>query len=102
MLSASLAGLAETIDSESIDTGVRVLNLSAVIEQSSIRSVRRLTDSLNNASERAVVVAIAITLPYSQVRTEGRTNRLKLVKRSMCSRDMFDPLRPRINYVSAA
>ena len=37
MLSASLAGLAETIDSESIDTGVRVLNLSAVIEQPSIR-----------------------------------------------------------------
>lgn len=47
-------------------------------------------------------VVAAMTLPYSQGQTEGRINKLKLVKRSMYGRGKFDLLRQRVLYASAA
>lgn len=47
-------------------------------------------------------VVAAMTLPYSQGQTEGRINKLKLVKRSMYGRGKFDLLRRRVLYASAA
>lgn len=49
----------------------------------------------------AAVVA-ALTLPYSQGQTEGRVNRLKLIKRSMYGRAKFDLLRHRVLYASTS
>jgi transposase len=43
-------------------------------------------------------VLAAMTLPYSQGQTEGRVNKLKLVKRSMYGRGKFDLLRQRVLY----
>jgi transposase len=47
-------------------------------------------------------VVAAMTLPYSQGQTEGRINKLKLVKRSMYGRGKFDLLRQRVVFASAA
>src|SRR5215212_984161 len=47
-------------------------------------------------------VVAAMVLPYSQGQTEGRVNKLKLVKRSMYGRGKFDLLRQRALYASAA
>jgi transposase len=47
-------------------------------------------------------VVAAMTLPYSQGQTEGRINKLKLVKRSISGRGNFDLLRQRVMYASAA
>jgi transposase len=41
-------------------------------------------------------VVATMTLPYSQGQTEGRINKLKLVKRSMYGRGNFDLLRQRV------
>jgi transposase len=46
----------------------------------------------------ADAVVAAMTLPYSQGQTEGRINKLKLVKRSMYGRGKFDLLRQRVLY----
>ena len=43
-------------------------------------------------------VVAAMILPYSQGQTEGRVNKLKLVKRSMYGRGKFDLLRQRVLY----
>jgi len=43
-------------------------------------------------------VVAAMVLPYSQGQTEGRINKLKLVKRSMYGRGKFDLLRQRMLY----
>ena len=40
-------------------------------------------------------------LPYSQGQTEGRVNKLKLVKRSMYGRGKFDLLRQRVLYAAS-
>ncbi len=48
----------------------------------------------------AVVAAMA--MPYSQGQTEGRVNKLKLIKRSMYGRGKFDLLRQRVLHASAA
>ena len=48
----------------------------------------------------ALVAALA--LPYSQGQTEGRVNRLKLIKRSMDSRAKFDLLRQRVHDASTS
>ncbi len=45
--------------------------------------------------ERSAVEA-ALTLPYSNGQTEGQTNRLNLIKRSIYSRADFDLLRQRV------
>lgn len=47
-------------------------------------------------------VVAAMILPYGQGQTEGRINKLELVKRSMYGRGKFDLLRQRVLYVSAA
>ena len=43
-------------------------------------------------------VVAAMSLPYSQGQTEGRVNKLKLVKCSMYGRGKFDLLRQRVLY----
>jgi transposase len=47
-------------------------------------------------------VAAAMVLPYSQGQTEGRINKLKLIKRAMYGRGKFDLFRQRVLYASAA
>ena len=47
-------------------------------------------------------VVAALVLPYSQGQTEGRVNRLKLIKRSMYGRAKFDLLRQRMLYASTS
>lgn len=47
-------------------------------------------------------VVAAMILPYSQGQTEGRVNKLKLIKRSMYGRGKFDLLRQRVLYATAA
>jgi transposase len=47
-------------------------------------------------------VLAAMLLPYSQGQTEGRVNKLKLIKRSMYGRGKFDLLKQRVLYASAA
>ncbi len=49
--------------------------------------------------DREAVLA-ALTLPYSQGQTEGRVNKLKLVKRAMYGRAKFDLLRQRVLYAT--
>jgi transposase len=46
-------------------------------------------------------VVAAMTLPYSQGQTEGRVNKLKLVKRSMYGRGTFAVLRQRVLYAAS-
>ncbi len=46
-------------------------------------------------------VVAAMVLPYSQEQTEGRVNKLKLVKRSMYGRGKFDLLRQRVLYAAS-
>jgi transposase len=46
-------------------------------------------------------VVAAMVLPYSQGQTEGRINKLKLVKRSMYGRGKFDLLRQRALYAAS-
>ena len=46
-------------------------------------------------------VVAAMILPYSQEQTEGRVNKLKLVKRSMYGRGKFDLLRQRVLYAAS-
>jgi transposase len=46
-------------------------------------------------------VAAAMVLAYSQGQTEGRVNKLKLIKRSMYGRGKFDLLRQRVLYAAS-
>jgi transposase len=46
-------------------------------------------------------VVAAMVLPYSQGQTEGRVNKLKLIKRSMYGRGKFDLLRQRVLYMAS-
>jgi transposase len=46
-------------------------------------------------------VVTAMVLPYSQGQTEGRVNKLKLIKRSMYSRGNLDLLRQRVLYAAS-
>ena len=47
-------------------------------------------------------VVAAMVMPYSQGQTEGRVNKLKLIKSSMYGRGIFDLLRQRVMYAEAA
>ena len=60
-----------------------------------IAELRAFTMKLLQDTEAVVA---AMTLPYSQGQTEGRVNKLKLVKRSMYGRGKFDLLRQRVLY----
>ncbi len=46
-------------------------------------------------------VVAAMVLSYSQGQTEGRVNKLKLIKRSMYGRGNFDLLRQRVLYAAS-
>jgi transposase len=46
-------------------------------------------------------IVAAIVMPYSQGQTEGRVNKLKLIKRLMYERGRFDLSRQRVMYASA-
>jgi transposase len=46
-------------------------------------------------------VQAAMVMPYSQGQSEGRINKLKLIKRSMYGRGNFDLLRQRILYAAS-
>jgi transposase len=48
------------------------------------------------------VVVVAMVMPYSQVQTEGKVNKLKLIKRWMYGRAKFDLLRQRVLYAAAS
>jgi transposase len=52
-------------------------------------------------SQYAQAMAVAMVLPYSQGQTEGRINKLKLVKRSMYGRGKFDLLRQRVLFTGS-
>jgi subtilisin family serine protease len=58
MPSATPEELAHAID-DCIDAGARVLNVSAALAQPSTKSERALTDSLNRAATRGVIVVVA-------------------------------------------
>src|SRR5215218_7565503 len=60
-----------------------------------IAELRAFTMKLLQDTEAVVA---AMTLPYSQGQTEGRVNKLKLVKRPMYGRGKFDLLRQRVLY----
>ena len=46
-------------------------------------------------------VVAALVMDYSQGQTEGRINKLKLVKRSIYGRGKFDLLRQRVLYAAS-
>jgi transposase len=46
-------------------------------------------------------VVAAMVLPYSQGQTEGRINKLKRIKRSMCGRENFEHLCQRVLYAAS-
>lgn len=47
-------------------------------------------------------VVAAMVMPYSQGQTEGRVNKLKLIKRSRYGRGKFDLLRQRVLYTAVS
>lgn len=53
-------------------------------------------------SQDIEAVVAAIVMPYSQGQTEGRVNKLKLIKRSMYGRGKFDLFRQRVLYAAVA
>ena len=63
------------------------------------RAVKAFAVKLLQDTEEVVA---RIVLPYSKGQTEGRINKLKLVKRSMYGRGKFDLLRQRVLYACAA
>ncbi|MCA1670528.1 MAG: ISL3 family transposase [Thermomicrobia bacterium] len=65
-------------------------------------NVPELTAFVTKLRQDASAVVAALTLPYSQGQTEGRVNRLKLIKRSMYGRAKFDLLRQRVLYADAS
>ncbi|HEY7909474.1 MAG TPA: transposase [Thermomicrobiales bacterium] len=65
-------------------------------------NVPELTAFVTKLRQDGAAVVAALTLPYSQGQTEGRVNRLKLIKRSMYGRAKFDLLRQRVLYANAS
>jgi len=53
-------------------------------------------------SQDVEAMVASIVMPYSHGQTEGRVNKLKLIKRSMYERGRFDLSRQRVMYASAA
>jgi transposase len=62
---------------------------------SGVAEVRAFAVKLLQDTEAIVA---AMILPYSQGQTEGKVNKLELVKRPMYGRDEFDLLRQRVLY----
>ncbi len=69
---------------------------------SRVPELRAFAVKLLQDIEAIEAVVAAMILPYSQGQTEGRVNKLKLIKRSMYGRGKFDLLRQRVLYASAA
>lgn len=67
------------------------------VEQSGIREFKNFLDGLKRDED---AVAEALRQPYSNGRTEGHVNRLKLIKRQMYGRANFDLLRLRVLLLS--
>ena len=53
-------------------------------------------------SQDVEAVVAATVMPYNQGQTEGRVNKLKLIKRSMYGRGKFALLRQRVLYAAAS
>jgi transposase len=71
-------------------------------EQAKVSRVPELKAFAVKLLQDIEAVVAAMILPYSQGQTEGRVNKLKLIKRSMYGRGKFDLLRQRVLYASAA
>ena len=67
----------------------------------SIREIAELKAFAVKLLQDTEAVVAAMILPYSQGQTEGRVNKLKLVKRSMYGRGKFDLLRQRVLYMAS-
>lgn len=68
-------------------------------EESEIPELEAFAVKLSQDMEAVVA---AMVMPYSQGQTEGRVNKLKLIKRQMYGRAKFDLLRQRVLYSGAA
>jgi transposase len=71
-------------------------------EQAKVSGVPELKAFAVKLLQNIEAVVAGMILPYGQGQTEGRVNKLKLIKRSMYGRRKFDLLRPRVLYASAA
>ena len=72
--------------------------LEAWAERAKASGIAELKAFATKLLQDTEAVVGAMTLPYSQGQTEGRINKLKLVKRSMYGRGKFDLLRERVLY----
>ena len=68
-------------------------------EESEMAELKAFVVKLRQDMEAVVA---AMVMPYSQGQTEGRVNKLKLIKRSMYGRGKFDLLRQRVLYTAAS
>jgi transposase len=64
-------------------------------------SIPELVAFVTKLRQDADAVLAGLVLPFSQGQTEGRVNKLKLIKRSMYGRANFDLLRQRARYAAA-
>jgi transposase len=78
------------------------MRLEAWAERAKASGITELKAFAVKLLQDADAVVAAMTLPYSQGQTEGRINKLKLIKRSMYGRGKFDLLRRRVLYDAAA
>jgi transposase len=76
--------------------------LEAWVERAKASGITELKGFAVKLLQDTEAVVAAMILPYSQGPTEGRINKLKLIKRSMYGRGKFDLLRQRVLYASAA
>lgn len=72
--------------------------LEAWTEQAKASGIAEMKAFAVKLLQDSEAVVAAMTLPYSQGQTEGRVNKLKLVKRSMYGRGKFYLLRQRVLY----
>jgi transposase len=76
--------------------------LEAWTERAKASGIAELKAFATKLLQDTDAVVSAMTLPYSQGQTEGRVNKLKLVKRSMYGRGKFDLLRQRVLCAAAS
>jgi transposase len=72
--------------------------LEAWTERAKVSGIAEMNAFAVKLLQDSEAVLAAMTLSYSQGQTEGRVNKLKLVKRSMYGRGKFDLLRQRVLY----
>ena len=76
--------------------------LEGLMTQAEDSGVPELGAFVVKVHQDAEAVPTAMVIPYSQGQTEGRINKLKLIKRSMYGHDKFDLLRQRLLYTAAS